>query len=166
MDAIVEDLISIVTREISAFEELLKTLKDKQRAIVEGQTERLNKYVEDESKLAAETQSIENERVAKTQELAEKLALDELNPRLSKIIEQVEEKYAERLREQRTLLKALVGRIQTLNRSNQYLLNYSLKFIEKSMKILLGGTDKTDIYQRDGRLQKQTVRQKVLDRAV
>lgn len=166
MDAIVEDLISIVTREIAAFEELLKMLKDKQRAIVEGQTERLNKYVEDESKLAAETKSIENERVVKTQELAEKLALDELNPRLSEIIEQVEDKYAERLREQRTLLKSLVEKIQTLNRSNQYLLNYSLKFIEKSMKILLGGSDKTAIYQRDGSLQKRTVKQKVLDRAV
>ena len=166
MDPIVEDLISIIASEIEAFEQLLKTLHKKQRAIVEGQTERLNKYVESENKLANKTKSIETERLAKTKELAKNLSLDDLNPRLSKIIEEVEGTYAQRLREQRDLLKSLVEKIQTLNKSNQFLLNYSLKFIEKSMKILLGGNDKASIYQKDGKLQTRVGKYKVLDHSI
>ena len=166
MDPIVEDLISIIASEIEAFEQLLKTLHKKQRAIVEGQTERLNKYVQSENKLANKTKSIETERLAKTKELAKNLSLDDLNPRLSKIIEEVEGTYAQRLREQRDLLKSLVEKIQTLNKSNQFLLNYSLKFIEKSMKILLGGSDKVSIYQKDGKLQERVGKYKVLDHSI
>ncbi len=166
MDPIVEDLISIIASEIEAFEQLLKTLHEKQRAIVEGQTERLNKYVQSENKLANKTKSIETERLAKTKELAKNLSLDDLNPRLSKIIEEVEGKYAERLQEQRDLLKSLVEKIQTLNKSNQFLLNYSLEFIEKSMKILLGGNDKASIYQKDGKLQARVGKYKMLDHSI
>ena len=166
MDEIVEDLISIIAREIDAFEQLLTTLHEKQRAIVEGQTERLNKYVQSENKLANKTKAIETERLAKTKDLAEKLSLDDLNPRLSKIIEKVEGKYAERLREQRDLLMSLVEKIRTLNKSNQFLLNYSLRFIEKSMKILLGGNDKASIYQEDGKLQTRVGKYKILDHSI
>ncbi len=166
MDAIIEDLISIIASEIEAFEQLLKTLHVKQRAIVEGQTERLNKYVQNENKLAHKTKSIETERVAKTRELAKELSLDDLNPRLGKIIEEVEGKYAERLREQRDLLKSLVEKIRTLNKSNQFLLTYSLQFIEKSMKILLGGTDNASIYQKDGKLQARVGKYKMLDHSI
>lgn len=166
MDAIIEDLISIIASEIEAFEQLLKTLYAKQKAIVEGQTERLNKYVHSENKLANKTKSIESDRLAKTKELAEKLALDDLNPRLTRIIEEVEGKYAERLQEQRDLLKSLVEKIQTLNKSNQFLLNYSLKFIENSMKILLGGNDKAPIYKKDGKLQNEVAKYKVLDQSI
>jgi len=166
MDAIIEDLISTIASEIDAFEQLLKTLHKKQRAIVEGQTERLNKYVQSESKLVNKTKAIETERLAKTKELAKKLSLDDLNPRLSKIIEEVEGKYTERLREQRDLLMSLVEKIQTLNKSNQFLLNYSLRFIEKSMKILLGGNDKASIYQEDGKLQTRVGKYKILDHSI
>ena len=166
MDSIVQDLISIIASEIEAFEQLLKKLHKKQRAIVEGQTERLNKYVQSENKLANKTKSIETERLAKTKELAKNLSLDDLNPRLSKIIEEVEGTYAKRLREQRDLLKSLVEKIQTLNKSNQFLLNYSLKFIEKSMKILLGGNDKASIYKKDGKLQTRVGKYKVLDHSI
>ena len=166
MDPIVEDLISIIASEIEAFEQLLKTLHEKQRAIVEGQTERLNKYVQSENKLAYKTKSIETKRLAKTKELALNLSLDDLNPRLSKIIEEVEGKYAQRLEEQRDLLKSLVEKIQTLNKSNQFLLNYSLKFIEKSIKILLGGNDKASIYQKDGKLQTKVGKYEVLDHSI
>ncbi len=166
MDAIIEDLISTIAGEIDAFEQLLKTLHEKQRAIVEGQTERLNKYVQSESKLVNKTKAIETERLAKTKELAKKLSLDDLNPRLSKIIEEVEGKYTERLGEQRDLLMSLVEKIQTLNKSNQFLLNYSLRFIEKSMKILLGGNDKASNYQEDGKLQTSVGKYKMLDHSI
>lgn len=166
MDAIVEDLISIIASEIEAFEQLLKTLHAKQRAIVEGQIERLNKYVQTENKLAHKTKSIEAERLEKTKELAKNLSLDDLNPRLSKIIEGVEGKYAQRLEEQRDLLTSLVEKIQTLNKSNQFLLNHSLKFIEQSIKILLGGNDKASIYQKDGKLQAKVGKFKVLDHSI
>ena len=119
-----------------------------------------------ENKLAHKSKSIEAERLEKTKELAKNLSLDDLNPRLSQIIEGVEGKYAQRLEEQRDLLTSLVEKIRTLNKSNQFLLNHSLKFIEQSIKILLGGNDKASIYHKDGKLQAKVGKFKVLDHSI
>ena len=154
MEAILEDLIAIISQEIEAFNQLLKTLHEKQRAIVEGEIEKLNSTVQDENQLAKETKSLEALRIERSQELALQLEMDNLNPKLSEIIAKVENKYAQRLQEQRDLLRSLVEKIQVLNQSNQFLLDYSLNFIEKSMELLLTANDKRNIYQRDGKILK------------
>ena len=166
MEAIVEELIVIISKEIEAFNQLLKTLREKQRAIVEGEIERLNKSVHNESELANQTKSLEAQRIERTKALAEKLSLNNLNPRLSEIIEKVEEKYAQRLKEQRDLLRSLVQNIQNLNKSNQYLLNYSLEFIEKSMELLLSGHETVTLYQKNGKIQKDVKKHKILDHSI
>ncbi len=154
MEAIIEELIDVIAEEIEAFNELLVTLHDKQRAIVEGEIEQLNTTVELETKLANETKSLEALRLNKSQKLAEQLEMDSLNPKLGEIIDQVEKKYAQRLSDQRNLLRTLVGKIQVLNKSNQFLLDYSLEFIEKSMAVLLSGTEPMSIYKKDGKMLK------------
>lgn len=166
MEAIIEELVRIMAKEAEAFNQLLSTLHEKQRAIVEGEIEQLNKSVQDESKLARETKALEVERMARTRELAQKLELENLNPRLTEIIEKVEKRYAQRLREQRDLLRSLVEEIHTLNQSNQFLLNHSLKFIEKTMEILLNGSDKTALYKKDGKLQTSVKKNRVLDHSI
>ncbi len=164
MEKIIEELITIISQEIDAFNRLLTTLHEKQRAIVEGEVARLNDSVRDESRLTSETQSLEAERLKRSQALAEELEMKNLNPKLSEIIVSVEKKYARRLQEQRDLLKSLIGKIQVLNKNNQFLLNYSLNFIEKSMELLLTGHDPARIYEKDGKM-RQEVR-KVIDKSI
>ena len=155
MEEIVEELIAIIAEEIEAFNKLLETLHEKQKAIVEGEIGELNDRVRDEAELAGQTRSLEVERLKRSQELAAELEMENLNPRLSEIIEKVEKKYALRLKEQRELLKSLIEKIQVLNKNNQFLLNYSLNFIEKSMELLLTGNDPANIYKKDGQLRKE-----------
>ena len=166
MEAILEELTAVMSKEIEAFNELLATLHEKQRAIVEGEIEQLNKSVQDEGKLARETRALEEERVERTRALAKKLDIKNLNPRLSEIIQKVEKQYARRLQEQRDLLRSLVQKIHNLNQSNQFLLNYSLKFIEKTMEILLNGSDRASMYKKDGKLGKSLRRKRILDQSV
>lgn len=165
MEIIVEELIRTISSEIDAFNELLVTLREKQKAIVEGAVDRLNKSVEDESKLASQTKVLEAERIERTKELAAKLKMENRNPMLSEIIEKVEEKYSQRLTEQRNLLRSVVQNIQNLNKSNQYLLNYSLDYIEQSMKILLGGQESVNLYQKDGTVQ-GSAKKNLLDQSI
>ncbi|HEX9654801.1 MAG TPA: flagellar export chaperone FlgN, partial [bacterium] len=117
-------------------------------------------------KLARETRALEEERVERTRALAKKLDIKNLNPRLSEIIQKVEKQYARRLQEQRDLLRSLVQKIHNLNQSNQFLLNYSLKFIEKTMEILLNGSDRASMYKKDGKLGKSLRRKRILDQSV
>ena len=166
MEAILEELTAVMSKEIEAFNELLATLHEKQRAIVEGEIEQLNKSVQDEGKLARETRALEEERVERTRALAKKLDIKNLNPRLSEIIQKVEKQYARRLQEQRDLLRSLVQKIHNLNQSNQFLLSYSLKFIEKTMEILLNGSDRASMYKKDGKLGKSLRRKRILDQSV
>lgn len=166
METIIEELILIISNEIEAFNQLLKTLHEKQRAIVEGEIDRLKKHVQVESNIAQQTKSLEAERISRTKELAEMLALDNLNPRLSEIIEKVEEKYAQRLSEQRELLRSSVQKIQNLNKSNQFLLNYSLQFIEDSMRLLLSGNNKLTVYQKNGKVEQEMSKNKILDHSI
>ncbi len=164
MEAILEELTAIIAREIEAFDKLLKTLHDKQRAIVEGEIDRLNSSVEKEGELASETKALEVERIDRSRRLAKELSMENLNPKLSEIIERVEKKYAQRLRGQRDLLKSLIGKVQILNQNNQFLLNYSLNYIEKSMEILLTGNKQANIYRKDGKVEKEV--RKVFDQCI
>lgn len=166
MEDIVEELIEIIAREIEAFNGLLQTLHDKQRAIVEGEIERLNATVEDESRIASETRTLEAERVERSRKLAEHLEMENLNPKLSELIDKVEKRYAQRLREQRDLLRSLVERIQTMNKNNQFLLNHSLNFIEKSMELLLTSNAPLNLYKKDGKVNSGPGAIKVLDHFV
>lgn len=166
MEHVIEELIAIIANEIDAFNELLKTLHDKQRAIVEGEISRLDKHVQNETRLAKETKNLEAERIERSKELAEELQIESLNPKLSEIIEKVEETYAQRLSEQRELLRSLVQKVRNLNQSNQFLLNYSLKFIEKNMEMLFGEDEAPNIYKKDGKLQKEAARSKIFDHSV
>ncbi len=166
MEHIIEELIAIIAQEIDAFNELLKTLHQKQRAIVEGEIDRLNKSVQVENKIAGQTKSLEAERQERARELAEKLSLETVNPKLTEIIEKVEAKYALRLQEQRELLKSLVGKVQNLNENNQFLLDYSLKFIEKSMELLLNGEEKKKFYQANGKLDKKLQKSKLINHCI
>lgn len=166
MEAIVEELIAVISKEIDAFNRLLETLHAKQRAIVEGQIEQLNGHVEDETRLADETKSLENERLASSQKLARELEMTNVNPRLSEIIGQVEERYAKRLGEQRDLLRNLVQRIQIMNQNNQFLLDHSLKFIEKSMAVLLSSQEQGKVYKKDGGVNPGLRESKMLDQTI
>lgn len=166
MENIIEDLIAVIAEEIDAFNKLLQALHSKQKAIVEGEIGRLNESVAQETQLAGQTKSLEEERLQRSRELARELSLENLNPKLSEIIEKVEEKYAQRLREQRDLLKALIGKIQHLNKSNQFLLDYSIKFVEKSMELLLTGEEKTNVYEKNGQLCKKTQKNKLVDHCI
>lgn len=163
MEKIIEELIVIISKEIDAFNQLLKTLHGKQRAIVEGEIERLKKQIEAESEIVSQTKSLESQRILRTKELAQKLSINKLDPKLSEIIAKVEEKYAQRLAEQRNLLKSLIEQVRDLNKSNQFLLDYSLKFVEDTMRLLLSGNDKKNVYQKDGKLQEETGSPKILN---
>ncbi len=163
MEKLIEELILIISKEVEAFSLLLKTLNEKQRAIVEGAIEKLNKNVKDEGEITHQTKSLETQRIARTQELAKMLSLDNINPRLSVLIEKVEEKYAQRLSEQRDLLCSIIEKINDLNASNQFLLHYSLQLIENSMTLLLNGNEKLTTYRKDGKVKKESISQKVLD---
>jgi len=164
MNEIIEELIAVIAKEIEAFEELLKTLREKQRAIVEGEVQKLNNSVENEVRLARETKHLEVERIEQSQRIAEKLALENITPKLSEIIENVEHSYAQRLTEQRQLLRDRVSEIQILNKKNQYLLNYSLSFIEQTMDMLFAGNESKNIYKKDGKLKKEV--KQVIDRSI
>jgi len=166
MQAIVEQLITIVSKEIDAFDQLLTTLREKQRAIVEGEIERLNASVKEESEIANAARNLEGERIESSKRLARELSMENLNPKLSEIIDNVEQKYAQRLQEQRDLLRAMIQKVQTLNQNNQFLLNYSLNFIEKSMEILLTGGERLKIYRPDGQVRTDIQKRKALDHSV
>ena len=166
MERIIEELIGVIAKEIDAFDELLKTLREKQRAVVEGAVERLNKSVEEEGKLTSQTKVLEAERIERTKKLARELDMENANPKLSEIVEKVEEKYAQRLAEQRELLRSVVQNIQNINKSNQYLLNYSLDYIEKSMQILLSGNDSANVYEKDGTVRQRVTKNQLLDQSI
>ncbi len=166
MESIIEELIAIIAQEIETFNKLLNTLHDKQRAIVEGEIEQLNASVKAETAIASETKTLEEERLARARQLARTLEMEEVDPKLSEIIDKVEKKYAQRLDEQRDLLRALIEKVQVLNQNNQFLLDYSLNFIEKSMELLLTGGQKLPIYQKDGQVRKDLQKYKVLDQSV
>lgn len=166
MEKIIEQLLLVISKEIDAFNQLLQTLHEKQRAIVEGAIDRLKDKIRAEDEIIRQTKELEAERCNRTQELAKELSLENLDPHLSDIIARVEEKYAQRLHEQRTLLMSLIGEIKHLNKSNQFLLNYSIQFVDNSMRLLLKGNETQSTYQKDGKLRKGAETPKIVNQVL
>jgi len=166
MEEIIRELVQTVSKEIDAFNRLLSTLRNKQKAIVEGELEKLKNHVDDENKLITETKGLEADRISTTQALAEELSLSSATPKLTDIIDNVESKYAERLREQRDLLKSILGEIRDLNDNNQFLINYSLSFIENNMRMIMTGKEELPVYRKDGSKHPSVENPRMLDQTL
>ncbi len=149
---LIQDLNQIVEKEISAFQILLDALMEQQYSILEGDAMSVSLSSEEVERIVGRTKKLENERVGKSEEISHQLQSDSALT-ISQIIPMVEDKYASRLEELKATFLTLAEKVQNTNKRNRFLLENSLKFVDKSLKILMQSQGREVAYGRNGKLE-------------
>ena len=151
---VVEDLTQIVEREVKAFQSLLDALMEQQASIIKGDALSVSISSEEVERIMIRTKELERERSGKSKQITEKLDVGkELT--LTQLIPFVEDRYANRLNELKEMVIHLSKKIQTTNERNRFLLENSLRFVDKSLRILMEGRTRgrvTSAYDKNGKV--------------
>lgn len=154
LSPVVQELTQIVEREVKAFQSLLEALVAQQQSIIKGDALSVSISSEEVERIVARTKELERERTGKSREITKQLDVEkELT--LTQLIPLVEERYADRLQELKEMVIHLSKKIQTTNERNRFLLENSLRFVDKSLRILMegrGARGVSDAYDKNGKV--------------
>jgi flagellar biosynthesis/type III secretory pathway chaperone len=144
-----EQLITILDKETTLLKDLHTTLAIQQEALVGGNVEEIRQSVEGQIETLSEISKLERKRTA----LLDALELgetDETNDTTLTHLIEVAPQHAERLREVRQALKEVLEAIGTLNKHNGMLINQSLSYIGKTLRMIAGEDTSSTVYTVDG----------------
>ena len=151
IDGVVQELTKIVEQEVHAFQKLLKALLEQQHSIIHGDTASISSSNVAVEQMMSETRTLEKKRHAITKGLTSALNHDQ-QLTLAELIPMVQEQYGERLKMLRQMLLDLSHKIQSTNQRNHFLLEHSLAFVDRSMRILMGAATENVTYNQGGQM--------------
>lgn len=146
---LVRDLTDVIEREVRAFQSLFEALREQQELIIRGDVQSISQSNEEVEAIVLETRKLERERCGKSNDISRCLDMEE-ELTLSQIIPHVEQHYADRLEKLRNVLEVLSQKIKNTNDRNRYLLDHSLQFVDKCLRVLVGGREGDVAYDRMG----------------
>jgi flagellar biosynthesis/type III secretory pathway chaperone len=143
-----QKLITILVKEVQLLKDLHSLLAGQQDALVRGSVENIKRSVEGQIAVLSEISDLERERMsvlgampADTPETG--------NMTLTRLIE-IAPQHGEHLREVRAALKDVLEAIGNLNKHNGMLINQSLAYIGKTLRMLAGEDTSSTVYTSDG----------------
>ncbi len=152
MDSLLIRLIEVIRQEIATFERLLAALEGEQKALMGYNTEYLQAAVDQQKGITETASHLERERVEIVSQLAVILQEEQDVLTLKRLTELVATPYETDLRELRETLIALQEEIQKTNRQNTLLIKQSMKYVDKSLQSLAGGSPAGGVYAQSGKV--------------
>ena len=153
MNELLEKFLALLEGETCLYESLLSVLQKEKRAVVNSALNDLNETVKEKENLALKIRILEEERIRTTEKLANSLGYPSHPLTLTDLSELVEEPYATRLGESRSILLSLTQSIQEINQSNRGLLSHSLELVKGSISLLNNLMHSNPVYYRSGQVQ-------------
>lgn len=137
MASLIEELIDVLEKENTEYEELLALSTEKTSYIVKGDVESLQKLVEKEQLIVGRVNSLEKKRSEVANDISNVLNIPETELTVRRLIvllkEQVEEKT--KLENIYTKLRRTLDNIARINKSNSQLIQESLDMIEFELNL-------------------------------
>ena len=154
VDSTMLQLVEIVQKEVDTFQTLLDTMENEQKALVTQDVTELEKAVAAQRELAVNAAALERARTRLVTELSEELGVTASDMTLKRLIDRIQGPHSQRLGEMRETLIAMHEKIQTANRQNSLLIKQSMKYLDKSLRILIGDGPETGVYVQTGKVSK------------
>ncbi len=138
MASLMENLIDVLRKECSEYEELLELSQKKTPIIVSGNLENLQKITDEEQLVVSRIHNLEKKRTEVTADIANVLNKDVNNLKLSNLIEMLAARPAEQkvLAEVHDRLKLAVKGLKRANEQNAGLLGNALEMVEFELNLL------------------------------
>lgn len=138
MASLMENLIDILNKESSEYENLLELSMKKTSVIVAGELENLQKITDEEQIVVSRINNLEKLRIENINDIANVLNKDVTTLKLTNLIAMLEARPIERqkLAEVHDRLQSIVKRVQMVNNQNRELINNALEMVEFDMNLL------------------------------
>ena len=138
MASLVENLVQILDKECTLYEQLLGLSSRKTTIIVEGDLKALAQVTDEEQYVVNDIQRWEKERMITMKDIANVLNMDVDSLKLTDLIELLEKRPQDQrsLAEQRDRLVGVAQNVRRVNGQNQELLISSLEMVKFEMNIL------------------------------
>lgn len=146
-----EYLIELLDKEMGTMRLLLSALEAEQKALVENDIQGLDESVETQKALAQRASTQEKARVKIIQQMASILREDYKTLTLRRLIDLADPPLSERLATQRETLLTLQEDLRQTNRQNSVLIKQSMKYVDKTLLILTGGSPMGNRYVKTGK---------------
>jgi flagellar biosynthesis/type III secretory pathway chaperone len=144
-------LIELLDKEMATFRLMLAALEAEQKALIDNDVTGLGETVETQKALVQRAATQEQARVKIIQQMAPMLQEDPKTLTLRRLIELADASFAERLSAQREELLNYQDRLRQTNRQNSVLIKQSMKYVDKSLLILTGGSPMGNRYGKSGK---------------
>ena len=138
MASLMENLIDVLRKESSEYEELLKLSREKTPIIISGNLENLQKITDEEQELVSRINHLDKKRMEVTADIANVLNKDVTALKLKNLIEMLagRAEEAKSLTEVHDRLQSVVRELQRVNEHNSELLQESLEMIAFEMNLV------------------------------
>ena len=140
MASLIDELITILSKENKEYQDLVILSKEKTNVIVKGDIEYLQKITEAEQSFIGRITKLEKERMENVEEIAKVLCRDAKTLTVRDIIEvlkgQLEAK--EKLAKVYDEIKNTISQLTALNEMNKNLIDQSLELIDFDLNLLQG----------------------------
>ena len=140
MASLIDELITILSKENKEYQDLVILSKEKTNVIVKGDIEYLQKITEAEQSFISRITKLEKERTENVEEIAKVLCRDVKTLTVRDIIEvlngQIEAK--EKLAKVYDEIKNTISQLTSLNEMNKNLIDQSLELIDFDLNLLQG----------------------------
>lgn len=146
LDKHVESLAGILDKEYKLYKQVLDLVMNEQRTLVNVDMEGLEENLQKQQKLQAKISKLEAKRIEELEVIGIFLGSLPERLRLSAIAQNVEPELGEKLVTQGEHFKSIISEILRLNKSNKYLIDRSLQFIEKNVQAFFGAIEDKGLY--------------------
>jgi len=150
MEELLQKLESILNEELTLHRTLLKTEHDFNQAIKETDLTAIQQYTLLHDSQIIQIEKIEEQRIAVSNQIYEKLGIKTKNIKMSQFLEKISRNWKEKLKAVQDLLKNTISELTKINASNRILLCEGLKVISSTVKMLQQPVNKFSQYGNKG----------------
>ena len=160
----INDLIRIISQEALLFEDFLSLLDQQKVALIDNDTEALNRITKLQQQKFLESQKLNRQREERIAVIKKTNAIDG-DMTVARILEFADESQALQLRRLREAILSLNDRIAEVRNTNAMLLNQSREFISRTMNMLSEVNRPEAAYDANGSVSR-TATNVVMDRRI
>jgi predicted metal-dependent hydrolase len=149
---LLQSLSETLDKMILTYKDILLAAEKKQEHIISGDIDKLESVIYQERNLAETILLLEEKRRYILRSTNQTLKNNNNSTKLSVLIEQIQEPYKSKLREQYDIIVEIITKVEGVNKSNTTLTKYSLEYVNNLIKSICTESLNDNTYQQSGKL--------------
>jgi len=142
----VRNLMSIISKEFEHYKRIYELVKKEQSVLVNTDIDGLEKNLIEQQTVMSLINKLEDKRLQELEVIGIYLGESPENLKIALIARRVDGDLAKELTTLETKFKSVIQEILNLNKSNKFLINRSMQFLDKNIQVFFGAMEDKGVY--------------------